>query len=66
VDLHSRLASAPLPRITDLRAAIEMSAVTLNWPTVPGATSYRVYRASYYYDQPDDHTADKVSEAGDI
>ncbi len=51
---HSRLASAPLPRVSGLRSSIEGPRATLEWSAVPGATSYAIYRASRYANRPDD------------
>ena len=54
--INSRLASVALPRITTLNGAVEGTKVTLGWPAVPGASSYRIYRASSYLNQADDPT----------
>ena len=54
---NSRLASSKtLQRITTLNGAVESSKVVLKWPAVPGAVSYRVYKASAYRNNPDDPT----------
>jgi|GEM_PF-1397159 len=52
--INSRLASNSLPRITQLAGAIESNKVVLTWPAVPGAVSYRIYRAGSYLNRPDD------------
>jgi hypothetical protein len=52
--VHSRLSSVSLPRVTSLAAAVEGDQVHLSWPSVPGASSYTVYRASRYVNRPDD------------
>ena len=59
--INSRLGSGTLPRITAVAGKVEAEAgsandmqVTLLWPAVPGASSYRIYRASQYFNQSDD------------
>jgi hypothetical protein len=52
--IDSRLAASPLPRLSELRGSVAGNHVSLWWPAVGGATSYRVYKASSYLNQPDD------------
>jgi sugar lactone lactonase YvrE len=52
--LHTRLAGNSLPRIQGLGVALEVASTRLVWDPVPGAVSYRVYRAGRAYNRPDD------------
>jgi hypothetical protein len=54
--VNSRLASGTLPRITTMAGAIDTTSVRLTWPAIPGAVSYKLYRASAYLNRADDPT----------
>lgn len=52
--IYSRLASTALARVAGVRSSVEGARTQLQWELVPGATSYRVYRASRFANRAED------------